>query len=91
MSCISGVGGDVPSLVKLAQSGRPIIALDGCVLACVKNCLAPHGVTASYYRVLSDMGVRKKYHQDYDLDQANRLLEAITSELGMAAVARTTD
>jgi uncharacterized metal-binding protein len=91
MSCISGVGGDVPSLVKLAQSGRPIIALDGCVLACVKNCLARHGVTASYYRVLSDMGVRKKYHQDYDSDQANRLLETITSELGMAAVARTTD
>ena len=83
MSCIAGVGGDVPSLVKLAQSGRPIVALDGCVLACVKNCLARHGVTASYYRVLSDMGVRKKYHQDYDPKQADRLLATVISELGV--------
>jgi len=30
MSCIAGVGGDVPQLLKLAHSGRPIIALDGC-------------------------------------------------------------
>ena len=25
MSCIAGVGGDVPHLMKLARSGRPII------------------------------------------------------------------
>ena len=29
MSCIAGVGGDVPHLMKTARSGRPIIALDG--------------------------------------------------------------
>ena len=32
MSCIAGVGGDVPSLVRTACSGRPLIALDGCPL-----------------------------------------------------------
>jgi uncharacterized metal-binding protein len=34
MSCIAGVGGQVPSLVRTAQhaarTGRPIFALDGC-------------------------------------------------------------
>ena len=34
MSCISGVGGGVALLVKLARSGRPILALDGCALGC---------------------------------------------------------
>ncbi|MCB1967386.1 hypothetical protein CDO44_03055 [Pigmentiphaga sp. NML080357] len=29
MSCIAGVGGGVPALVKTATSGRPILALDG--------------------------------------------------------------
>lgn len=37
MSCIAGVGGDVPSLLKLAHSGRPIIAIDGCPLVCAKK------------------------------------------------------
>ena len=33
MSCIAGVGGNVPHLVRIARSGRPILALDGCVRA----------------------------------------------------------
>lgn len=44
MSCIAGVGGDVPSLVRVAKSGRPIIAIDGCLHACVKHSLGRHGV-----------------------------------------------
>ena len=44
MSCISGVGGDVPHLVKIARSGRPIVALDGCPLACSKACLSHHSI-----------------------------------------------
>ena len=32
MSCIAGVGGGVTGLVRTAQAGRRILALDGCVL-----------------------------------------------------------
>ena len=39
MSCISGVGGKVPSLVKTARSGRPITVIDGCPLHCARACL----------------------------------------------------
>ncbi|MBB5503285.1 putative zinc-binding protein [Paraburkholderia sp. MM5384-R2] len=44
MSCIAGVGGDVPALLKLARSGRPIMAIDGCPLVCAKSALARHGI-----------------------------------------------
>ena len=60
MSCIAGVGGGVKSLVRVAKSGRPIIALDGCPLVCVEHCLARHGVVAAKHIVLSDFGVEKK-------------------------------
>ena len=39
LSCIAGVGGNVKPLVKLAKSGRQIIALDDCNLQCVHHCL----------------------------------------------------
>jgi len=81
MSCIAGVGGNVPSLVKLAQSGRPVVALDGCVLVCVKSCLAKHGVEPAAHHVLSDFGIRKKYHQDFDEEQAEKLLPEIIESL----------
>lgn len=42
MSCIAGVGGNVKSLVRTATSGRKIIVIDGCPLACSKACLSNH-------------------------------------------------
>lgn len=81
MSCIAGVGGDVPSLVKLATSGRPIVALDGCVLACVKGCLARHGIAPAVHHVLSDYGVRKRYHADFDPAEARQVLACVTARL----------
>jgi uncharacterized metal-binding protein len=81
MSCIAGVGGDVPHLLKTAHSGRPIVALDGCALACTKNCLARHGIEAAYYHQLHDYGVKKRYHADFDSAQAEAIIEKMVSSL----------
>jgi len=66
MSCIAGVGGGVAPLVKLAQSGRTIIAIDGCPLACARECLAKQGVVPDHHLLLNELGVRKKMHADFD-------------------------
>ncbi|HCL87247.1 MAG TPA: zinc-binding protein [Comamonadaceae bacterium] len=81
MSCIAGVGGDVPKLVKLAQSGRPIIALDGCPLVCVKSSLARHGVAPARHYRLHERGVKKRTHQDFDPQQAAEVLAHIEADL----------
>ena len=70
MSCIAGVGGGVAGLVRTAQSGRPILALDGCVLHCARACLERAGVQPDMHLTLSDHGVRKRRHADFDPDQA---------------------
>ena len=82
MSCIAGVGGDVPHLLKMARSGRPIIAVDGCVLACVKNSLARHGIEPAQHYLLSDYGVRKRYHADFDREQAQAVIAKIAAAVG---------
>lgn len=73
MSCIAGVGGGVPGLVKTARSGRRILALDGCVLACARACLAREGLAPDQHLVLSDYGVKKRKHADFDAAQAARV------------------
>lgn len=85
MSCIAGVGGDVPHLVKIAKSGRPIIALDGCVLACAKSCLARHGIQPDRYYALHQHGVKKRYHADFDQEQADRLAEQVAAAIRQPA------
>lgn len=73
MSCISGVGGGVPALVKTAQSGRPILALDGCAMACVAHCLKRADVVADHHLVLAGEGVRKRKGIDFDPVEAERV------------------
>lgn len=73
MSCIAGVGGGVQGLVRTAQSGRPILALDGCVLACARACLAREGLVPDRHVVLADFGVKKRKHADYDGRQADQV------------------
>jgi uncharacterized metal-binding protein len=83
MSCIAGVGGDVKPLVKKATSGRPVIAIDGCALACAASCLARHGVAADHYYMLSDYGVEKRYHEDFDRGQADDAVARVTADLAI--------
>ena len=75
MSCIAGVGGDVRPLVRTAQGGRPILALDGCPLHCVAQTLKRHGVAASKHVDLSALGVKKVLHEDFDPQQATEVLD----------------
>jgi uncharacterized metal-binding protein len=80
MSCISGVGGDVPHLVDIARSGRPIIALDGCPLACVVHCLQQRGVSADFHWLLNEQGVKKRYHTEIDQEQADELANKVAEQ-----------
>ena len=77
MSCIVGVGGGVTGLVRTAQSGRRILALDGCVLKCASACLANAGVVADTHVLLSDFGVKKRQHADFDHAHARTLYASV--------------
>lgn len=85
MSCIAGVGGDVPQLVKIAKSGRPIIGIDGCPLACVKSSLARHEIFPRWYHQLNDYGVRKRFHADFDPEQVEKVLADIAASVQVDA------
>lgn len=73
MSCIAGIGGGVEPLVKKARSGRQIIALDGCPLHCVKSCLKQQNIEADLHYTLSEQGIRKRYHMDYEEQDLERI------------------
>ena len=81
ISCIAGVGGRVPSLVSKANSGRRILALDGCPLQCVKGCLAQHGIEPDIHLILSQSGLRKRYGEDCTPAQVEALLQQLQQQL----------
>ena len=92
MSCIVGVGGNVKKLVKTALSGRKIITIDGCPLACSRACLSNHSINADGHFELTALGVKKRDHEDFDLEQARDILRGIQKKVReLEGVASTTD
>ncbi|WP_119153652.1 putative zinc-binding protein [Caldimonas tepidiphila] len=85
MSCIAGIGGDVPSIVRkalqAAEEGRPVLALDGCVLECTRNCLLQSGLRPTVHVRLHEWGVRKAYHTDVPPEQAEPLYERLVAQV----------
>ena len=81
MSCIAGVGGNVKKLVRTALSGRQLITIDGCPLACSKACLNNYALKSTVHIELTSMGVAKKDHMDFDLNQAQDLLRKVESRI----------
>lgn len=85
MSCISGVGGHVKPLVKLAQSGRPIIALDGCELKCALHCLQSVGAKPDFHYVLTDEGFKKRRYVGSSQENIDSLCQLVSDDLQKAA------
>lgn len=81
MSCIAGIGGDVPSLVRLAKSGRRVIAIDGCPLHCARSCLARHDVAPTMHLTLTELGIKKKLHMEYSEVEASAVYDSIVASL----------
>lgn len=81
MSCIAGIGGKIKSLVKVAQSGRPVLALDGCPLNCVRQTLATVNVIPTWHIEVTSFGYKKSRQEDCTLSAAYELLQHIQGEL----------
>ena len=89
MSCVAGLGGDVPSLVRKAREAvaaeRPVLAIDGCVLGCVKQTLSRHGIAPTHHIELWRMGIRKRQHEDCsaaEMDNALAQCRSVAAEAG---------
>ncbi len=74
MSCIVGVGGNIKKLVRVASSGRKIIVVDGCPLACSKACLANHAIVPNIHLELTRLGIIKRSREDFDINEGKKIL-----------------
>lgn len=81
MSCVSGVIGNVAPIKDIANSGRTIIAIDGCDLACTKTCLRAAKVALSHYFVITDLGIEKRDKWQDSLTDNSKAMVHIYGEL----------
>ena len=59
MFCLAGVGGRISGIMKTTEAAAKILAIDGCPLACAKNCLEQAGFKKFEHLLLADIGMEK--------------------------------
>jgi uncharacterized metal-binding protein len=59
MFCLAGIGGRVEGIMKKTSTASKILAIDGCELGCVKNCLKQAGFDHYEHFRVTDLGLEK--------------------------------
>ena len=59
MFCMIGIGGRVEPIMRKTASASKILAIDGCGLDCVKNCLQLAGFNDFIHMRVTDLGMEK--------------------------------
>jgi uncharacterized metal-binding protein len=57
--CLAGIAGRIASIMKTTQAASKILAIDGCELDCVKNCLQQAGFGQFEHFRVTDLGLQK--------------------------------
>jgi len=59
MFCLAGIGGRVEGIMNKTQAVSEILAIDGCDLDCVKNCLENAGFNKFQHVRVTNLGMEK--------------------------------
>jgi uncharacterized metal-binding protein len=59
MFCLAGIGGRIAGIMKTTAAADAVLAIDGCPLNCVKNCLEQAGFSRFNHLQLAGLGLAK--------------------------------
>lgn len=59
MYCLAGIGGRVSGIMETTRSAAKILAVDGCPLNCVSECLKKAGFDKFEHFFVTDLGLEK--------------------------------
>ncbi len=60
MSCVAGLGAEIPDILEIARVSPRIVAIDGCDRECVRLCLEKAGLKGFSHVKLHEMGMEKR-------------------------------
>jgi uncharacterized metal-binding protein len=81
MAPIAAIGAGEPQALGKAKSRFPVVALDGCPLACARKCLEKNGIRPARAYVLSAFGVEKRDRQGFTPSEEAAALAAVRADL----------
>lgn len=83
MGCMAGLGGHVSGMVTSAQSGVPVLILDGCSIACGRKIAEHLGLKDYGYVDITSLGIKKEHNvSKTPANQIQEVVAAARQEIG---------
>ena len=80
--CLAGVGGRIQPIMERTATAKRLLAIEGCNLECVSNCLKQAGFTHYVQLRLADLGLEKG-RTDISRENVTKVTEKAKALLGI--------
>jgi len=68
-SCIAGIGGNIPPMIRAAKDAQERIVIDGCPTGCARRIMDSNLVPVDRYVIVTELGIIKTH--DFDVDDCD--------------------
>lgn len=65
-SCIAGIGGNIPPMIRAAKDAEERIVIDGCPIGCARRIMDSNLVPVDRYFIVTELGIKKTHNFDVD-------------------------
>jgi uncharacterized metal-binding protein len=82
MGCLAGLGGNISGMVASAQSGAPVLVIDGCPVGCGKKIADHLGLKGYGYVEITSLGIKKEHKVNKTpANQVDEVVKAAKKEM----------
>jgi len=89
MFCLAGIGGHVSGILESTKTGKMIVGVDGCPVACAKKALEHAGFDIHEYLQVTELGVEKIHNFNFSPADIKRVTDHLNARIskrrGLAA------
>ena len=68
-SCIAGIGGNIPPMIRAAKEAQERIVIDGCPTGCARRIMDSNLIPIDRYAIVTELGIKKTH--DFDVDDSD--------------------
>ncbi len=79
--CLAGIGGHVSGMIESTKTGKMVVAIDGCPVACAQKTLEHAGFKIHEYVQVTDLGIEKNHNFDLNPSEVGKVTTYLTSRI----------
>ena len=90
MLCLAAIGGNVSSMIAMAQAGKQVVGIDGCPVACTQKTMERAQLSLTHHIVVTGLGFKKAaFSGTIEEDMLNTVKQTVRDKVSATCTERS--